>query len=388
MPAFIQERVVKVMHEQMSIIFICGSGEQGKDGVGDYTRLLACALTELGLVTAVLAINDKHIDAYAQEKVLTSGGIVNVYRFPRVEKWTTKLNKAKKIIDELNPDWVSLQYVPFSFEDRGIPFGFPSRIKKLVAGRKTHIMFHELWVGIKKESPFIHSIYKFFQKGIARSLVNRVQPKTINTSNKVYQMALQGAGIESQILPLFSNIPLAAGDDRFEAELMQELNITINQRNKWEIYCVFGSIFPDIKLDTVISANLDRLNGINKRMALIFLGRGNAKEIERLRNTWATKVNMLSLGELSPQKISGVLRIVDKAISTTPLEFIGKSGVFAVLRRHGVEVFCPFNIEIPEGFIPEMKAFYQYLQSRQPEEWDVKNIAKKIYDDFSMYTHL
>ena len=43
----------------MKIIFLCNSLEQGCDGVGDYTRLLACELISKGHTASAIALNDK-----------------------------------------------------------------------------------------------------------------------------------------------------------------------------------------------------------------------------------------------------------------------------------------------------------------------------------------
>ena len=44
----------------MNILFICGSAEPGKDGVGDYTRRLCGELLRTGHRTRILALCDNH----------------------------------------------------------------------------------------------------------------------------------------------------------------------------------------------------------------------------------------------------------------------------------------------------------------------------------------
>ena len=46
----------------MNILFICGSAEQSKDGVGDYTRRLCGALIRLGHNAQILSICDLYLD--------------------------------------------------------------------------------------------------------------------------------------------------------------------------------------------------------------------------------------------------------------------------------------------------------------------------------------
>ena len=47
----------------MKIVFICGSAQPGKDGVGDYVRLLALSLLKMGHQAAIVAYNDKFVSA-------------------------------------------------------------------------------------------------------------------------------------------------------------------------------------------------------------------------------------------------------------------------------------------------------------------------------------
>ena len=43
----------------MKILFICGTFENGKDGVGDYTKRLAKEIIDYGHSVHIIAIHDK-----------------------------------------------------------------------------------------------------------------------------------------------------------------------------------------------------------------------------------------------------------------------------------------------------------------------------------------
>ena len=45
----------------MRIVFLCGSLEQGRDGVGDYTRKLAGQLIRCGHNVVAVSLNDNYI---------------------------------------------------------------------------------------------------------------------------------------------------------------------------------------------------------------------------------------------------------------------------------------------------------------------------------------
>lgn len=371
----------------MKIQFICGSVEPGKDGVGDYTRTLAAELINLGMDACVIALRDKGVNTVIEQLQSQGDEKVPVLRIPYTMKWSESVYYAQIYSGKFKPDWVSLQYVPFSFHPKGLPFNLPKTISRLTDQARLHIMFHELWVGIKTQSPFSHHLYKIFQKNIARSLIKNNKPAKVNTSNRVYQLALQDAGINAEILPLFSNIPYISNCRNYSENLLMKAGIQQGNRAQYKIICVFGSIFPDIKLDDVLEAELQMAKNSGKQLLLIFMGRSNQGEVERLTSVFATRIKVLRLGELPPDEVSAVMQQCDQAISTTPKEFIGKSGVYAVFKRHGLPVNCPFSISIP-AYENEIEKAYQLLESRKPEEWDVSNTAKKIYDNFSMYTNV
>src|ERR1022692_2576923 len=50
------------------------------------------------------------------------------------------------VLYPFNPNWVSLQFVPFGFHPKGLPFGLPRHLMSIIGSRPLHWMFHELWV--------------------------------------------------------------------------------------------------------------------------------------------------------------------------------------------------------------------------------------------------
>lgn len=369
------------------ILFLCGSCESGKDGVGDYTVMLAAQLSRMNQNVSLIALNDKHTILDKEESFDVDGTVLKILRLSKDTAWNRRLASARNWIQAFAPDWISIQYVPFSFNDKGLPFGFAHKLKKLLTNARVHIMFHEIWVGIKKNSPASHSVYKFFQKKIAASLTKKLRPALVNTSNRVYQLELQRVGIESDILPLFSNIPISQIDEAFVDGILRQAGISKTMRHQFEIICVFGSIFPDIKLDAVIEEQVRITGRQEKHLLLVFMGRTNNDEVARLKQQFEKLITVLNLGELSAQKVSSMLQVADKAISITPKEFIGKSGVYAVLKRHNLPVLSPFSITIPQ-YQAEIEKQYRDMEAAAPGEWDVKNVAKKLYDNFSLHTNI
>ena len=130
----------------MKTAFLCSSLERGRDGVGDYTRRLASELIRQGHPSIAISLNDTHISDPVFELQKIEGNSVSVLRLPGTMPWQERASTARKWLDAFNPDWVSLQFVPFGFHPKGLPFGLSRHLKSIIGLRPLHWMFHELWV--------------------------------------------------------------------------------------------------------------------------------------------------------------------------------------------------------------------------------------------------
>ncbi len=129
----------------MKIIFICSSLEPGKDGVGDYTRRLATEIIKQGHNAFIIALNDRFISETERIKQFSDNISVETLRISSVSKWTERIDVMNAFISKILPDWVSLQYVPYGFNKKGLPFSLPFNLQQLKVA-KWHIMFHEIWL--------------------------------------------------------------------------------------------------------------------------------------------------------------------------------------------------------------------------------------------------
>ena len=67
--------------------------------------------------------------------------------------------------------------------------------------------------------------------------------------------------------------------------------------------------------------------------------------------------------------------MLDIAFSCTPPQHIGKSGVFAALKLHGVNVVLPEGDTIPE-YDTEIKKYNEELMNRPAHDWEVSHTAE------------
>ena len=164
----------------MRITFLAGSLEQGKDGVGDYTRLLAHECASRGVPAQVIALADRHID---HSRTNSSSTSVEIVRLPYGMRWSTRLARAEDRIRRWSPHWVSLQFVPYSFQRWGIATSLVNAMAQLTGPAKRHAMLHEIWTD---GASWPQKVIGASQRHCVLKLCRHVSA-VVHTSNETYQ---------------------------------------------------------------------------------------------------------------------------------------------------------------------------------------------------------
>jgi hypothetical protein len=258
--------------------------------------------------------------------------------------WHTRLRSAKMFADAFNPHWISLQYVPFGYHLKGLPFNLGERLKQLGKDKRWHIMFHEL--SVNKDESLKFRAWAFLQVGIIRSLLQTLQPHLVTTNTELYRARLLEVKYEVQLLPLFSNIsrtihPVNKAFDEIIPEFI------VKNDGAFIIGTLFGSF--DFKSWDIRSL-LDKFlkTTIDKRLLVVSIGRMSAgNELwENLQDEYP-HVLFIELGMQEKEFISYWLsHYTDFGILTSLPELAGKSGSFMAFKEHGLPVVC--KEETPE----------------------------------------
>lgn len=340
----------------MEIVLICGTLEPGCDGVGDYAIRLAEELDRMGHSASILAINDRFVNNNNIDDIVP--GLINqvrILRIPSILPEKHRLELSKAWLKQLNPTWVSLQFVPFSFQNKGLPFALGSFLKKLEVGFKWHIMFHELWVGMPKGTSRKHVIWGWLQKHIVKALIVKLQPHGIHTPCQLYHAQLTHLGFDVKHLPLFSNIPVKAmayqlqqtesaipitnGDDNwFNSPNLSEISLVI-----------FGTIHPQAlagKFIELVSTFMER-HGLKIKLTLV--GRCGPYQEFWISACRLTGISVEVKGEQPAETISYLLSNADIGISTSAFAMIDKSGTVAAMLEHKLPVICVGNTWVARG---------------------------------------
>ena len=359
----------------MRILFICGSVELGADGVGDYTRELAKELARHGWAVRICAVCDRHCGEIQLTREAFSSD-VGILRLPFATDWSTRAEELRAWLAGWSPDVVSLQYVPYSFSARGLPWGFHRWLRSnLKPNVRWHIMFHELWVGVTRKSPWRHRLIGAFQKKIAQNLVRGLDSVICHTSNVLYTVILSRAGIKADRLPLFGSICIDNSEKKWMSAELAKLGVYEGNRDQWWIVGLFGSCYPDYPLERQATEALGDAAAQSRKLLLIGIGGGVGTGAG-----WEAKVQaavpsavVCHFGRQSAARISAFLSVLNYGLSASPREFLGKSSAAAALHSHGVPLDDRYYADLPEyrdcwrGGVPDSDLF-----------WSVERVANQM----------
>lgn len=315
----------------MKIVFICGSMEPGKDGVGDYTRRLAAELIRQGNQVTALAIYDRNIQGIQKDRQKQEEIYIPVLRLGADKSSRDRFFNASKWLNEHNPEWVSLQFVPFSFQKKGLPWQLGTKLAKLGRGRKWHIMFHELWVGMDTAASFKHTFWGKTQQHIIKAMIASLAPECIHTQTPLYKSLLHKMGCNARLLPLFGNI----NPETKSAGLNDDfVNIA-----------VFGGIHYGAKLESFLQWLKQK---DNYRYYFHFIGGNGAERDNWMEILKENEIDYKVHGWLPEKAVSLALSNCQWSVTSTPYYLIEKSGAVAVMLEHNLNV-----INIAREWVPK-----------------------------------
>lgn len=322
----------------MNILFICGSLEAGRDGVGDYTRRLADECAAQGHGCTVMALNDPQVDRATD----VTPDNVRLIRLPASEPWPDRLTRATRYLQRIAPDWVSWQLVAYGLHPRGfLPAALLQRAPEL-RGPKCHVMLHELWLGLEVGSSLRARAVGWLQRRGVLCLLNQLAPDYIHTSQAAYQHALKRQGIAADVLGLFGNVPIAEISENTASPLLPWLPAApARARANPLVALTFGTLHPQWRPAATVDWFIATARRLGRPPALIAVGRAGSHAPAILGAFRQRGIHVGVTGELETPVVSSLLRAADFGIAAHPWQLIGKSGATAAMLEHGLPVLVP-----------------------------------------------
>ena len=297
----------------MKIVFILGKYQPGRCGISDYVRLLATELQRRGHHCRKISADPE------------SG--------PSLSEISQSLPKA---------DLVSLQFAPYAFSQSGTSGDDLTALAETLSRRKTHVLFHEIWIGSYPEASWKQKFRGWRQRSEILRFLGRARPCLTQTTNSAYLHRLNCQGIEAKYLYLFGNIPF----ERAKSSRRQ------NSNNELEAVH-FGTLYDNFPYETLVCRLSQLGEGMDIKSRILVLGRQRERSgLSKLQGAAEAKgIEIEVTNERPDDEISRRLQLSGLGFSTTPYDVLGKSGATAAMLEHGLPVIAYDDGDTPDRFL-------------------------------------
>ncbi len=320
--------------------------------MADYVLNLASQTNKMGHHCVALSLNDSGTGVVVCQEY----GGVRILRLPQAMGWDRRIEHAQQWLTEAGAEWLSVQMVCYGFQKKGVVVGLGDRLRRLVKGRRVHIMFHELWIGLATGSSFKERLVGAVQRRFILNAIKGCRPLVIHTNNKVYSHVLARCGLNARVLPLFSNVPIiSTSESRWLISQISPIGL-IERSSLW-IFVLFGRLHPEWTATPLLDYLLEFAADTNRKIALTAIG-----DMGDLgRRLWARtecqfsgRIIFKSLGMHSARRVSEVLNCADFGIAASPRMLIEKSSAAATMVDHGLPVIVSRNDQRFDGIYAPM----------------------------------
>jgi hypothetical protein len=357
----------------MNLLFICPGLEPGKDAVGDYTVEIARRVANAGWNVSIIALADQHVDVRSEG--LRAG--CQTIRLPKKSAWNLRWQQLTDYVKETKPDWVSLQWVAFGYQDKGLPLTLGRRLRNAIGDIPVQVMCHEIWVRADGSGSLKERLYSHLQRIVHRRVFNALRPTLVHTHAEPYRKALGSIGLFTSILPLASNIH---GDESNDLQVAEEPPYDLTRELA---FIVFGHTPAEWDALAVMKKLGSACKRMDKKALLLFVGKGgpSGHALQNLiRRGVEVGVTVESLGFLKAERVRYYMRYAHAGLATVPFALWQKSGAVAAMRASGLPViFSRFDGAWRDDWLPSWEPGFMLC-----EEHLVKNMPHAR----NGYTHI
>lgn len=283
----------------------------------------------------LVATHEEELNAVTEESQDEGDLLVATIRLPASLGTSERRHLLEGCVSDFRPDWISLQYVPYSFAENGIPWQFALTLRHLSGSAKFEIMFHELWLRHRAISDVKGRSIGAAQRFVTLRIAKVLRPEVIHTHIPINRDELTQNGFDVSPLPLFANIGYVEGATAAGTE---------KDHSAYRV-AFFSRLESPPPVQRVLTAIADWCLINDRKLEVALLGGGKAKvasAAEAIRAAVPT-ATVLPVGYLSAEGVSAWLTTCDLALTPIPRHSLGKSGTVAAFLEHGLPVIAPIS---------------------------------------------
>jgi hypothetical protein len=330
------------------LVLVCTGLGESQDGVGDYCRTFSKVLNGMGINCALLALNDGRTEKIESSALHCHQTTIPLLRLPHILSRREKLSAASEFLGTFAPDWISLQFVCYGFNPKGIVLRDLRWLPRLFAPYRLQLMFHEIWIGENIHHTRSAVAIGMVQRESIRWLVSLLRPKLTHASNVRYAKILESIDVAAKLLPLFSNIPVTAQDGSswvLPALRAKGAPDIASDRGRYWLFGTFGGVIQKWPFAELFNHLQDIAHRAHRVPVIVAMGRTGA-DPDMTIAAWRAafpSIHFAWLGVLPPEAISEVMNTIDFAFTSHEHYAIGKSGASAAFLEHGVPVITSWG---------------------------------------------
>jgi hypothetical protein len=87
-------------------------------------------------------------------------------------------------------------------------------------------------------------------------------------------------------------------------------------------------------------------------------------------------------GPRAEAEVSAFFQLLDYGMVTTPKQFLGKSGVVAAMKLHGLKVLVPRKLSLPD-YDRDLATYSDTITSAPPAQFESAATAQQLMSDLS-----
>ncbi len=294
------------------------------DGIGDYSGQLAAELAGGGHGVESLTVLTGHASA-AKADPIPNVSICGAFDPDR----PATVDQLVNTIVTDHPDWVVLQYNPFSFGRRGLNLHLPramAMVRQRSPDTRVAVMFHETYVPVKHWRFAVMTTWQrlqFWQLGRTADVLFFSIQKWADGHRWLFP------GKPIHHLPVGSNIPRVAID---RAATRARLGIDVDE----VVLGVFGNAHVSRPFTTV-AASAAALLRAGRRPQVLYIGSDGAA-VRAALDANGPRIAAITDGPLPAEEVSRRLSAVDLALSTYTDGVSTRRGAMMAALQHGLAV--------------------------------------------------
>lgn len=361
----------------MRILF-AGGDLYSNGGVSDYTKYLAKACMDLGHQVFLLSLFQR--EKFARENLFVPcpSEFLNI---SESASWQERRKLASVGIQIFKPDFISLQFVPFSFQKKGILHAEVRReMWELFRKFPLHVFFHEMYVSLKPSFNSGFFWLSLFQRLCFREFFNRLRPTVAHTNCSLYRYYLNKRGIAAERLELFGSIPIEIPDPVIFHRIFEEKGISFatQKRSSFLIFGFFGGIHNGLPLKSFFRKLQQRKNQVGKDVIVCSMGGTPIEAWMALEEEFSRDFRFVKFDSQPTNIVSQYLQGIDYGITSYPISCFEKSSALAGLLEHGLPIVFPYN-DFSKAELDRFKVVVPpNIQSGFDEFWEKRGVTRKF----------